>query len=146
VPAIADLYVEVAEDVVAREPTLRHLPERSAVESRYRARIGDVERRVLVAVSGERVVGFVDAVLVRHTEAGLYQAPGLDVYVEELVVTSSCRRLGVGTSLMAAVEAWATQVGARIVALDAHVSNEPARRLYEGLGYRAIGMMLAKDV
>jgi ribosomal protein S18 acetylase RimI-like enzyme len=146
VSAIAQLYVEVADEVVAREPTFRHVPERSAVESRYRSRIGDVEHRLLVAVVEQAVVGFVDAVLVRHTDVGVYQAPGLDIYVEELIVTSSCRRLGVGTSLMDAVEAWAAHVGARIVALDTHVSNETARGLYDALGYRTVGMMLAKDI
>jgi GNAT superfamily N-acetyltransferase len=138
--------MEVADDVVAREPTFRRVPERSAVEARYRSRIGEVERRVFVAVVREEVVGFADAVLVRHTDVGMYQSPGLDVYVEELVVTSSSRHLGVGTSLMAAAEAWATQVGARMLTLDTHVSNEAARRLYGSLGYRTIGMMLVKDI
>ena len=47
---------------------------------------------------------------------------------------------------MRAVEAWAKDAGARIVTLDTHVTNQGARRMYSALGYREIGVVMAKDL
>lgn len=146
VPAIAQLYLEVAGEVVEREPSFRHLPDPGAVERRYASRITDRERCVLVAVVDDAVAGFADASLARHAEDGTYHAPGLDVHVEELIVTASRRRRGVGTSLMRAVEQWATNAGARIVMLETHVTNEAGLALYASIGYREVAVMLVKDI
>jgi ribosomal protein S18 acetylase RimI-like enzyme len=146
IPSITQLFLEFAAEIVYREPTFRHMPEQTGVDRRYESRVRDPERAVMVAVVDESVVGFVDAMLVRSTDTAKYHAPGLDVFVEELTVTSASQRRGVGTSLIRAVEAWAEHAGARIVTLDTHVTNEAARRLYSALGYREIGVELAKDL
>jgi GNAT superfamily N-acetyltransferase len=146
VPMITQLYLEFAPELIDRQPAFRQLPDRVGVERRYESRVQDPERAVMVADVGGSVVGFVDAARARSTDAGRYHAPGIDVFVEELTVTSAWQRRGVGTSLMRTVEEWAKDAGARIVTLDTHVSNEGARRLYSALGYREIGVVLAKDL
>jgi ribosomal protein S18 acetylase RimI-like enzyme len=146
VSAIADLCLEVASEVVEREPTIRHIPDRRSVEARYDARVGEPDRDVFVAVVDGLMVGFADAQLVRSTDEASYHAPGLDVYVEELIVTSALRRQGIARSLMLAVEGWATEAGARMVTLDTHVSNRAARSLYGAIGYREVGTILAKEL
>jgi GNAT superfamily N-acetyltransferase len=102
-PAIARLFLEVADEVVDREPSFRHVPDARFVERRYEDRVQGAERGVLVAVLDRTCVGFADAVLMRNSDAGTYHAPGLDVYVDELIVASEARRRGIGTSLMRAV-------------------------------------------
>jgi GNAT superfamily N-acetyltransferase len=144
--AVAQLYVEVADEVVAREPSFRHLPEANEVARRYQSRIGESDRAVLVAVSGGTVIGFVDASLQRHAGAATYRAPGVDVYVEELIVTASHRRRGVATQLMRAVEAWERNTGAGLVWLDTHLENDGARALYATIGYREVGVELLKEL
>jgi ribosomal protein S18 acetylase RimI-like enzyme len=144
--AIADLCIEVAREVVEREPTIRRVPDRRSVEARYEARVAQPERVVFVAVVDGSIVGFADAQLVRNTDEASYHRLGLDVYVEELIVTSALRRQGIARSLMAAIEARATEAGARMVTLDTHVSNRAARGLYRAMGYREMGLILAKDV
>ena len=146
IPAIAALYLEDAGEVVDREPTLRHVQDRSAVERRYAVRVHDPERAVLVAVHDDAVVGFADAVLNRHDDRSTYYALGVDAYVEELIVTAHHRRGGIGTKLMVAVEAWAEASGARLVTLDTHVTNHAARALYGKGGYRDIGVILVKEL
>jgi GNAT superfamily N-acetyltransferase len=146
VKAITQLYLEVAEEVVAREPSFRHVPDTAGVESRYLSRIDETDRAVLVALAHGRVVGFVDATLQRHESQGTYQQPGIDVYVEELIVTTSERRRGGATALMRAVEAWGREETARMVWLDTHLANEGARALYGAIGYREVGVELVKEL
>jgi ribosomal protein S18 acetylase RimI-like enzyme len=81
------------------------------------------------AILDGAVIGFVDAGFSPNTDEATYLAPGLDVYEEELVVTEALRNLGIGKSLMAAVEGWANEAGARMVTLCTHVTNSAARRL-----------------
>jgi ribosomal protein S18 acetylase RimI-like enzyme len=140
VGTIAGLYLEVAAEVVAREPSFRHVPDGGEVERRYQSRIGEADQAVLVAVSGNVVVGFVDASLQRHEGGGTYHRTGIDVYVEELIVTASKRRRGVGTALMRAIEAWGRNAEARMIWLDTHVTNASARGLYGAIGYREVGV------
>jgi ribosomal protein S18 acetylase RimI-like enzyme len=146
VPAIAGLYLEVAEEVVGREPSFRHVPDAASVESRYLSRIEEADRAVLVALADGAVVGFVDAALQRHEDQGTHHAPGLDAYVEELVVTARHRRRGVATALIRAVEARAREAGARMVWLDTHLRNEGARALYGTIGYREVGVILLREL
>jgi ribosomal protein S18 acetylase RimI-like enzyme len=145
-PAITRLVLEVADEVVAREPTVRRIPSGMIVERLYNDRVRDRERRVLVATGDGRVAGFVDAALVRTADSSLPDAPDLNAYVEELIVTSTARRRQIGSMLARAVEAWAVDVGARMMTLDTHVTNEAARGLYRSLGYREMGVILAKDL
>jgi GNAT superfamily N-acetyltransferase len=146
VPAIVRLYLEIAEDVVAREPSFRRVPDAREVEQRYRSRIEEPGRAVKVAIADAAVVGYIDAVLQRHDDEGTYRRPGVDVYVEELVVTARRRRRGAGTALVRAVEAWARDAGAGMVWLDTHIANEAARALYTAIGYRDVGIILLREL
>lgn len=146
VTTIARLYLEVADEVVAREPSFRHVPDASEVEHRYQSRVAEMDRTVLVAVSGDAVVGFVDASLQRQEGRGTYHRPGIDVYVDELIVTAPQRRRGVGTALVRAIEAWGGKAQARMIWLDTHLANEGARALYGAIGYREVGVELVKEL
>ena len=57
------------------------------------------------------------------------------LYVSVLAVDADHRRQGIGTALMERVIAGADRLGLG-VALDVGVEDEPARRMYEGLGFR----------
>jgi GNAT superfamily N-acetyltransferase len=145
-PAISALYVEIADEVVERESRVRHVPDQEGVRARYEARVQEPDRAVFVAVVDGSVVGFADVALIRTVDEATYHTPGIDVYVEELIVTASTRRVGIGRSLMGFVEAWAKQAGARMATLDTHVSNGGARDFYAAIGYRDIGVILAKNL
>jgi GNAT superfamily N-acetyltransferase len=121
-------------------------PDADEVEHRYQSRIAEVDRAVLVAVNGATVVGFADESLQRHEGGGTYHRPGIDVYVEELIVTASQRRRGVATALMQAIETWGRNAQARMIWLDTHLANDGARALYGAIGYREIGVELMKEL
>jgi ribosomal protein S18 acetylase RimI-like enzyme len=143
---IAGLYLEVAAEVVAREPSFRHVPEVDEVQRRYQSRIAEVDRAILVVVSDNAVVAFVDASLQHHEGGGTYHRTGIDVYVEELIVTASHRRRGMGRALMRAIETWGRNAEARMIWLDTHLTNAAARGLYGAIGYREVGVELVKEL
>ena len=72
---------------------------------------------------------------------GLVQArrrPPESCLLFSMWVDPAARKLGVGQSLLAAVEEWAGGWGAREVVLWVFESNVPAIRLYEKAGYKPV--------
>lgn len=93
--------------------------------------------RALLAVMTVPATGIV--VLSREGEpvASALMAVADGIVVTGNVVTDpNQRRQGYGGALMRTGHAWAHAAGARIAALNMTKENDPARALYEGLGYR----------
>jgi GNAT superfamily N-acetyltransferase len=88
----------------------------------------DTAQTYLVAWDGDLPVGHAH-VSWKGTTLGMPEVQ--DVYVLE-----THRRRGVGTELTRAAERLAASQGNRSVSLSYGIANDPARLLYEGLGYR----------
>jgi ribosomal-protein-alanine N-acetyltransferase len=56
-----------------------------------------------------------------------------------LAVTPAARRQGIGRALVQAAAAYALGLGARSLFLEVATGNDPALRLYTGLGFTAAG-------
>jgi ribosomal protein S18 acetylase RimI-like enzyme len=122
------------------DPKPRMVPRSlDVIRRRFAAIVPDPDRALLVAEVDGEVVGLAEARMRRDESSGFVGA-----YVEELAVTVAWRGRGVGTRLMAEVERWARQHGARSVALDTMETNAGARRLYERLGYTTRAVIMAK--
>ncbi len=65
-------------------------------------------------------------------------------HVADLAVTVDARRIGVGTALMRAGEAWARDRGLPALSLDVWSTNERALTFYLRLGYGAESLCLIK--
>lgn len=63
---------------------------------------------------------------------------GTVVIAECIGTRADARRTGAASKVMAALEAWGWQQGARIAALQAVTENHPAQRLYAALGYTKV--------
>ncbi len=61
-------------------------------------------------------------------------------YITNVAVSPDCRRQGIGRALVAALKARAAQAGLAFVTLEARASNAPAIALYEGAGFRRVGV------
>src|SRR5580658_5951546 len=61
--------------------------------------------------------------------------PRVFAYIEEVVVSSHHRRLGVGKALMQRVEGWARDRKVDQIELIVWEFNDEARKFYESLGY-----------
>jgi len=62
-------------------------------------------------------------------------------HVLSIAVSRRHRRRGIGRALMAEAERGLRGYGSDAVYLEVRVSNEPAIRLYDGLGYRKLGII-----
>jgi ribosomal-protein-alanine acetyltransferase len=85
----------------------------------------------LVADSGGKVAGFAVASWLRQETVA---------EVEGLFVELDCRRQGVGSALIGACMAWATNAGASAVRLEVRASNTAAHALYRRHGFSTAGV------
>ncbi len=90
-----------------------------------------LRRAVIVAETAGRVVGMVTGQLVVSTSEGT-----ASVWVEDMVVAGTARRLGVGSRLLRSVEEWAAARGASRLQLLCDRENVPALRFYETSGWK----------
>ena len=91
---------------------------------------------VLLALQTDTVAGF--AIFCEQVIAG-WAAPA--VYLQDIYVLPECRKRGIGAALMMRVAAEAQARHARLLFLNVHETN-PARRLYDGLGFDAVRQCL----
>ncbi len=105
---------------------------------RERLREERADRKVCLAVSDSRLVGFV---CVYGSEDAVWGS-----YIDNLHVTSDLHRSGIGTSLMRHAAAWLCENYADLgVYLWVMEANGVARRFYERLGARNAGTVMKVD-
>jgi|SRR5215472_9922499 len=101
----------------------------------YPALVADDDACVLVAISGEQVIGYL-----LGFSHGTFYANGPVGWVEELFVLSPHRGDGVGRALMSAFERWAAARGCALVAL----ATRRAAPFYLAIGYEESATYLRK--
>mmetsp|Transcript_32263 Transcript_32263/g.101277 ORF Transcript_32263/g.101277 Transcript_32263/m.101277 type:complete len:230 (-) Transcript_32263:139-828(-) len=111
---------------------------------RVQARLGSAIRdkaRVLIAADAAAaelaVIGTVDCVALPAGKGRRAMGPELPqrLLIRNLWVAEAFRRQGIGRRLMDAAEELAAEMHIEFLSLDVLADNEPARRLYEGLGF-----------
>ncbi len=93
--------------------------------------LGDDRTDFLLASVGDDPPTGVVVLRYRHS---LWQ-DALDCWLEDMYVDDSSRGMGVGERLLLAALERAEERGCRRVELDVNEANEPARALYEKLGF-----------
>ena len=88
-----------------------------------------VQRIVLIAEAGNECVGF-----------GVLGLAGDGAEIENLAVSTSWRRRGIGRRLCQNLSSWAHARGARSASLEVRLSNFQARGLYESLGFHEVAV------
>ena len=105
------------------------MPEANWIE-RVTSAVAGFGRTMVLAFDGEECVGL----------AGAFDDDyGADVQLVSMWVAPSHRGTGVATELVEAVLAWATDEGARNVALWVTHGNDRAQRFYERMGFAVTG-------
>ncbi len=102
-------------------------------------RAPDPRSTVLIAQNADGTrLGFI-SLKVREVVGGVERG-----HVADLGVIEEARRMGVGSALMRAGEAWARERGLPVLSLDIWATNERARAFYESMGYSAESSCLFK--
>jgi len=94
---------------------------------------------VLIAQTGDETpLGFISLKVVGSIEGGER------AHVADLPVAEAARRMGVGTALMRAGEAWARERGFQVISLGVWSTNDAASRFYHRLGHAGESLTLFK--
>lgn len=101
----------------------------------FESRLRDPNVSVVLATSGDRLVGFVDIDFT--TRCPVPDVSGAEVF--RLYVQRPFLRQGVGRTLMTIAESEVRAHGLPSVWLTAWVGNDNALRFYKTLGYRDVG-------
>lgn len=109
----------------------------------YRGLIADEEVGLFVAEIGEKLVGFVHAV-VRDAPAIPVFVPRRYAIVESVGVKLGFQKQGMGRLLMDTVQEWAMAEGATFVELNVYEFNKTAIGFYERLGYETLSRKMIK--
>jgi GNAT superfamily N-acetyltransferase len=145
VDALVELDLASARHHAQLDPATYHVPDRADVAAFLERRLADPERRVLVAVVDEQVVGMIDVTKADPPDAGsiIRHVVTVDLGIS---VAEAWRGRGIGHEPMAAAESVAREVGAARVILDMSAANTGALRFYRRLGYREHGLFLHRDL
>ena len=102
------------------------------VEANIRRMMGEANNLLLVAESGNEVVGFIHA----HNHEPVYAPPMKSVVA--LAVRPEYRKHGLGHMLVKAVEDWARESGAAGVRVNSGENMNDALRFYKSMGFEYI--------
>ncbi len=91
---------------------------------------------LLVAEVDHAVVGFIEVGLRSHADGCDTRRPV--GFIEGWCVDPTHRGRAIGRALMTAAEAWSRAAGAREVASDTWLDNEPSQRAHEALGFEVV--------
>ncbi len=67
-------------------------------------------------------------------------------YIEELIVTSEARKLGVATGLVSYFSEWASSLGASLAELHVWSNNAGAIGFYDSVGFQPKPSLLSKEL
>jgi len=144
--AITFVYLESAEHHAAIDPERNYVPERAAIEERYRSgKQHPSEPAVtLVAEADGSVVGFIDA-RIGETFDPMYR-PARYCFVADIAVARAHRSKRIGEQLIEAIEKWAASQGATAMLLEYHVGNTRVADFYKRQGYRPASVVAYKSI
>ena len=136
-PLVATDLVEAATLLVTLNPDTPT----SIIEDRLTTILDDHPHYHLIgAFSGSKMVGVAGAWIATKIWCGLY------LEIDNLVVDSARRSLGIGSLLIGHLESKAKEAGCKILVLDSYVSNQPSHRLYYRLGFEVWGFHFVKPI
>lgn len=98
-------------------------------EAQLKKLLSDERNKILAAVSGEEILGYVHL----SDYDVLYAEPMKNIM--GIAVRSDCRRMGIGRELLKEAEAWAKRGGASAVRLVSGETRTGAHAFYRSLGY-----------
>jgi ribosomal protein S18 acetylase RimI-like enzyme len=144
--SLCELFDEI--DALHRDnlPHIFQKPNGAAREKDYYLGIiADENVTVLVAEVGEKLVGFVHAI-VRDPPTMPIFVPRRYAIVDGIAVKSGFQNHGTGRILMDKMQEWALGKGASSIELNVYEINQSAISFYERLGYQSLSRKMSKEL
>ena len=105
----------------------------SRLKSDIQNNVTEGEDCIYIALDGENIVGFI------HAERGKFNRTRHTAYIVTGILKSH-RGQGIGTALFEHIDHWAKESSITRLELTAECRNEPAKRLYEKVGFVTEGV------
>jgi acetyltransferase, GNAT family len=137
---LPDKHASAINAVSPDSSSFARLKEEMYISDDYEAELRDlVKQKKAVVLAVEADGRYVGRVTLRHDwgdETSIIEKdfPGLP-QINALEIDENYRRQGLATMLIAAAENEARRQGFSMIGLGVEISNEPAKKLYEKLGY-----------
>ena len=145
-PVVVDLALESISWHAETFDDIRPAPERQALAHEFSQLTDSPELYFRVAELDGTVIAFLTASIHPPRDGGIEALDGPSIYIADIIVTSSARRLGVAAALLKDLDRWAAPHGCTTIRLSMHAGNGPAQRLYETLGYRPTWVTYRRDL
>jgi len=145
-PVIVDLALESIGWHAETFDDIRPAPAPEALAQEFSQLTDSPELYFRVAELAGTVIAFLTATIHPPRDGGIEALDGPSIYIADIIVTSSARRLGVAAALLTDLDRWAATHGCNTIRLSMHAGNQPAQRLYEALGYRPTWVTYRKDL
>lgn len=111
----------------------------------YSGLIADENTALLVAEVGEKLVGFVHAIVKDAPVMPIF-VPRCYAVVDSIVVRSGFKNRGIGRKLMEKMQEWAIEKGATSIELNVYEFNKNAISFYEKVGYQTYSRKMNKEL
>ena len=111
----------------------------------YSELIADKNTSLFVAELGEKLVGFVHAII-RDTPVIPIFVPRRYTIIDSILVKSEFQNHGIGRKLINVVQEWAITKGATSIELNVYEFNKTAISFYEKLGYHPYSRKMSKKL
>lgn len=150
VPTLCDLYLEFHEFHVAGIPDrLKSMGtpgrlDREKLARKVSALLTQADALLLVAEKGSILLGLTELYLREDDRGNPAVVSYRYLHVQSLIVTSTARRQGVGSTLLDAAEKWGAEEGAEEVRLDIWEFADGPLAFYERAGYRTLKRTLVR--
>jgi aminoglycoside 6'-N-acetyltransferase I len=135
-PSDLEAVTELAVALWSEEPEREHREHAAAILAGTPP--GTLPLVLLVAVAEDSgdVVGFIEVGLRSHADGCDPRQPV--GFIEGWCVRPEAQRRSVGRALMTAAETWARSQGARELASDTWIDEQPSQRAHEALGFEVV--------
>ncbi|MEV4262174.1 GNAT family N-acetyltransferase [Kribbella sp. NPDC049584] len=145
---ICDLYAETVDWHAENWPAdFRKVDVRGSVREDLSHADGNSGLHLLVAeADGGRLAGLVTGSIRPRPTQAIAPYDGPVMHVNDLVVSASYRRRGIGAMLIKQLEQLAHQDGAVAITLHVHSQNETAGSFYQQQGFRPVQVEMRKDI
>ncbi|MBQ1661949.1 MAG: GNAT family N-acetyltransferase [Treponema sp.] len=132
--ALEELYTELEKDAVMYQSEHFVLSPKGARSRQLEEILASENQVMLVAEDDGKVIGFAHVMLQKAKVVSCLK-PQTNIYLQDLVVTSTLRSKGTGTQLLNAAKEYGREKGAEFFRTQVFPMNKDGMRFYERNGF-----------